>query len=194
MAASINASTSAGVVTTADTTGNLNLQSNGTTIVALTSTGAAVTGTQSVSGAATLSSTLSVTGKITATTAGIDVPTSALGTCYSGTYTPSITNATNVTQTTAIQCRYTRIGNLVTVYGKLNLAVNTPGVTVSWEFSLPVASSITVSNTDATGVGVSETSVEVYGGIAGTGVFVFSGVGITTANHGVSFTFNYIVK
>ena len=45
MAASINASTSAGVVTTADTTGNLNLQSNGTTIVAITSAGATVTGT-----------------------------------------------------------------------------------------------------------------------------------------------------
>jgi hypothetical protein len=53
MASTINASTSAGVVTTADTSGNLNLQSNGTTIVALTSAGAAVTGTQSVSGAFT---------------------------------------------------------------------------------------------------------------------------------------------
>ena len=182
MASTINASTSAGVVTTADTSGNLNLQSNGTTIIGYTSAGAAVTGT------------LSASGKITATTAGIDVPTSALGTCYSSTYTPSITNAANTTQTTAIQCRYTRIGNLVTVYGKLNLAVNTPAATVSWEFSLPVASSITANNTDATGVAVSETSTEVYGGIAGTGVFVFSGLGVTTANHGVSFTFNYIVK
>jgi len=53
MAASINASTSAGVVTTADTTGNLNLQSNGTTVLAMTSAGIAVTGTQSVSGVAT---------------------------------------------------------------------------------------------------------------------------------------------
>jgi len=51
MAASINASTSAGVVTTADTTGNLNLQSNGTTVLAMTSAGIAVTGTQSVSAA-----------------------------------------------------------------------------------------------------------------------------------------------
>ena len=43
MAASINASTSAGVVTTADTSGNLNLQSNGTTIIGYTSTGVTVT-------------------------------------------------------------------------------------------------------------------------------------------------------
>ncbi len=44
MAASINASTSAGVVTTADTSGNLNLQSNGTTIISYTSTGSTFTG------------------------------------------------------------------------------------------------------------------------------------------------------
>ena len=55
MAASINASTSGGVVTTADTTGNLNLQSNGTTVLAMTSAGVAVTGTQSVSGIVTAS-------------------------------------------------------------------------------------------------------------------------------------------
>jgi hypothetical protein len=54
MATIINASTSAGLVQTADTSGNLNLQSNGSTIVAVTSTGAAVTGTLSASGVSTL--------------------------------------------------------------------------------------------------------------------------------------------
>jgi hypothetical protein len=44
MASSINASLTAGIVQTADTSGNLNLQSGGTTIVAITSTGASVTG------------------------------------------------------------------------------------------------------------------------------------------------------
>jgi hypothetical protein len=65
MASTINASTSpAAIVQTADGTANLNLQSNGTTIAALTSTGMAVTGTLSASGAATLSSTLDVTGNL----------------------------------------------------------------------------------------------------------------------------------
>ena len=54
MASSINASLTAGLVQTADTSGNLNLQSGGTTIVAVTSTGAAVTGTLSASGVSTL--------------------------------------------------------------------------------------------------------------------------------------------
>jgi len=50
MASSINASLTAGIVQTADTSGNLNLQSGGTTIAAITSTGVAVTGTLSASG------------------------------------------------------------------------------------------------------------------------------------------------
>ena len=56
MASSINASTGpgGGVATTADASGNLNLQSNGSTVVAMTSTGATVTGTLGVSGVTTL--------------------------------------------------------------------------------------------------------------------------------------------
>jgi hypothetical protein len=62
MASSINASTGpgGGVATTADASGNLNLQSNGSTVVAVTSTGVAVTGTLAVSGAVTLTTALPV--------------------------------------------------------------------------------------------------------------------------------------
>jgi hypothetical protein len=44
MASSINASTSAGLVTSADTSGDLNIQSGGSTKIAVTSAGVAVTG------------------------------------------------------------------------------------------------------------------------------------------------------
>ena len=66
MASSINASTSGagGVITTADNTGILNIQTGGTTVAAVSSTGLAVTGTLSASGATTLSSTLGVTGDL----------------------------------------------------------------------------------------------------------------------------------
>lgn len=50
MAVTLNASTSSGLVQSADTSGQIELQSNGTTVVGVTSTGASVTGTQSVSG------------------------------------------------------------------------------------------------------------------------------------------------
>ena len=69
MAVTINASTTAGLVQTADTTGNLSLQSNGTTIAALTSAGLAVTG------AGTFSTTLVVNGNVTLGDAVGDVHT-----------------------------------------------------------------------------------------------------------------------
>jgi len=50
MAVTINASTTTGLVQSADLSGSLNIQSNGTTVLGVTSTGTSVTGTQSVSG------------------------------------------------------------------------------------------------------------------------------------------------
>ena len=122
MAASINASTSAGVVTTADTTGNLNLQSNGTTIVALTSTGAAVTGTL-------ISTTGIAVGGATAQAGGIAFPATqvavtdvnTLDDYEEGTWTPTLSNFTAVGATT-VAGTYTKIGNQVTVYATISAA------------------------------------------------------------------------
>ena len=60
MASSLNASTSGGggVIVTSDATGNLNIQSGGSTVVAVTSTGATVTGTLAATGAVTLTGSL----------------------------------------------------------------------------------------------------------------------------------------
>ena len=52
MAVTINASTSAGLVTSADTSGDLNIQSGGSTKIAVTSAGANIVGTLTVNGAA----------------------------------------------------------------------------------------------------------------------------------------------
>jgi len=66
--ASIDASTAGvgGVITTSDNTGNLNIQSGGATVAAVTSAGVAITGTLSASGgftgnAATATSATSLT-------------------------------------------------------------------------------------------------------------------------------------
>ena len=60
MASSLNASTSGGggVIVTSDATGNLDIQSGGSTVVAVTSTGVAVTGTLAATGAVTLTGSL----------------------------------------------------------------------------------------------------------------------------------------
>ena len=89
----------------------------------------------------TVGTTLAVTGKITATTAGIDVPVSALGTCYSATYTPTVTGITNVDSTVARLCNYVRIGNYVLVTGQCDIDPTATGAT-AFDVSLPVASNI----------------------------------------------------
>ena len=71
MASSINASTSGGggIITTADATGNLNIQSGGSTVVAVTATGASVTGTLAATGGITATGLTSKIQPITASVA-----------------------------------------------------------------------------------------------------------------------------
>jgi len=91
MASSINASTSGGggVIVTSDATGNLNIQSGGSTVVAVTSAGAAVTGTLSATGAITGSSTVAgSTGILYPLTSGTAVASTS-GTSIDFTSIPS---------------------------------------------------------------------------------------------------------
>ena len=69
MASSINASTSGGggVIVSSDATGNLDIQSGGSTVVAVTSAGVAVTGTLAASGAVS-GTTGTFTGAVSGTT------------------------------------------------------------------------------------------------------------------------------
>jgi len=64
MAVTLNASTTSGLVQTADTSGNFSLQSNGTTTLAMTGSNMAVTGTISPQLAATASAPAYVKGAI----------------------------------------------------------------------------------------------------------------------------------
>jgi hypothetical protein len=59
MAVTLNASTTTGLVQSADLSGSLNIQSNGTTVLGVTSTGIAVTGTHSVTGTQSVGGNLS---------------------------------------------------------------------------------------------------------------------------------------
>jgi hypothetical protein len=131
MASLINASTAGGggVIVSSDATGNLDLQSGGSTVVAVTSTGVAVTGTLSSSGA----STFTGTGKF-ATTIGVGNATpSASGSGITfpatqsassdantlddyeeGTWTPTDASGASLS-ITFNNAKYTKIGNLVFV-------------------------------------------------------------------------------
>jgi hypothetical protein len=63
----------------------------------------------------------------------------------SGTYTPTLTNVTNVAASTARVCQWIRVGNVVTVSGGVDIDTTTAGGTATeLGLSLPIASSITL--------------------------------------------------
>lgn len=114
----------------------------------------------------------------------------------SGTYTPTITNGANVAASTSAKCQWLRVGNVVTVSGNIQIDPTASGAVTVFALSLPIASNFTVAS-DLGGTGcASDTVGEGYGASADTvnDRASYSGVAQTTANHGVSFTFQYEVK
>jgi hypothetical protein len=80
---------------------------------------------------------------------GIQLPNQALdatssptfANVYSGTYTPTLTGVTNVAASGAFVCQYYRVGNMVTVSGKLDVDPTAAAPTFTEiGVSLPVAS------------------------------------------------------
>lgn len=59
----------------------------------------------------------------------------------SGTYTPTLTNVTNITSSTAYTFQWMRVGNVVTVSGKVDITNTATGAS-ALGISLPIASSI----------------------------------------------------
>ena len=63
----------------------------------------------------------------------------------SGTYTPTLTNVTNVAASTARLCQWTRVGNVVTVSGQLDIDLTTTLLASEVGMSLPIASALTTA-------------------------------------------------
>lgn len=81
-----------------------------------------------------------------------------------GVYTPTLTNVANLTASTAYECQYMRVGNTVTVSGKVDVD---PTITVTLTqlgISLPIASNIGAAE-DCSGVAFAS-------GIAGQGAAI----------------------
>jgi hypothetical protein len=72
-------------------------------------------------------------------------PSSADGNVFSGTYTPTLTNTTNIAASTASVCQYMRVGNVVTVSGTLDIDPTATGRIVLG-MSLPIASNFSGAN------------------------------------------------
>lgn len=65
-----------------------------------------------------------------------------IGSASSGTYTPVATAVTNVSSTTAYECQYMQVGNVVNVSGRVDFTASIAGQTII-HISLPVNSAIT---------------------------------------------------
>lgn len=157
---------------------------------AATATSATTAGSASSASSAPWSG---ITGKPT-TVAGL-----SLSDLAAGTYTPTVTNVTNSGTPSADVCKYSRVGNIVTVSGRISVTPAGAGST-SWRMSLPVASTFT-GNADAMGTLVSNNAST----MDGSGyVAAFLGSGANTIQMDmnclsasltlVSFTVQYEVK
>lgn len=122
---------------------------------------------------------------------------SALGviTLASGTYTPALTNISNIDTSTAFSCQYLRVGNVVTVSGYVNVDPTSTGVVTILGISLPIASNFTTASQCA-GAGAS------YGSITQNGAILADTVNdraelrflaVDSANRSTAFTFTYTV-
>lgn len=60
----------------------------------------------------------------------------------SGTYTPTLTNVSNLDASTAFLCQYLRVGSVVTVSGQVNMDATIPATLTELRMSLPIASNL----------------------------------------------------
>lgn len=96
---------------------------------------------------------------------GSNTHTISLDTNYviTGVFTPTLTNVSNVGASTAYQCQYMRVGNVVTVSGKVDIDPTAVG---TWQLgmSLPIASGFTASE-QCGGTGVAGAVSDLYSSV-----------------------------
>jgi hypothetical protein len=121
---------------------------------------------------------------------GITAPITALGNVHSGSYTPTISGTVNLTATTAFATAYMRVGNVVTVAGRVQIDPTIAGV-ITFVLTLPINSAMT--GQPGGGTGHSGTDSFVFAPFAAN-QFYCSGVTTNTADHGLFFSFTYEIN
>jgi hypothetical protein len=140
---------------------------------------------------------LDVVGGIKTSRTAVSTPATTDGNVFSGTYTPTLTNTTNIAASTAHVCQYMRVGNVVTVSGRLTIDPTATATASELGISLPIASAFAeIRQCGGTGAIFSTTNEVSSGGIAADvtndrAQFRFASGG--TASREYSFTFTYLV-
>lgn len=116
-------------------------------------------------------------------------------TLTTGTYTPTLTNTTNIAASTAYVCQWMRVDNVITVSGKVDIDVTAAGNALLG-MSLPVASALT-TDIQAGGTFVSNAAATPEAGCIfadGTNDRAsFKFIAVNTANNTFFFSFTYLV-
>lgn len=115
----------------------------------------------------------------------------------SGTYTPTLTAVANVSASVSILCQYYRVGDVVTVSGRLDISATAANTETSLSLTLPVASNFSVPHQLAgTGAATSAGSYGVAGSFladATLDVALFRFKPTTTSSVLYNFIFSYRV-
>ncbi len=116
------------------------------------------------------------------------------GQVYSGTYTPTLTNTTNLDASTAYLNQYMRVGSVVTVSGRVDMDPTATGNT-ELGLTLPIASDVSGTEQVAGvfhGLGTTEPGVIFGDATNNRATFQHNAVG--TANRTFYFTFTYRIR
>jgi hypothetical protein len=109
-----------------------------------------------------------------------------------GNYTPSTTLTTNLAAATAYVTNYYRVGDMVTVFGKMSVDPTSVGACVL-TIDVPVSSGMTGTGIDAGGTAASPTitaeAISISSG--GSDQILFKWVATDISNHDLFFTFSY---
>jgi hypothetical protein len=113
-----------------------------------------------------------------------------------GTYTPTLTNTTNIGASTAYLSQWVRVGNVVTVSGKIDIDITTTLLASDLGVSLPIASAFT-NERDCGGIATSDSEQTANIRIKADATndraqFVWTGQA-GTGNLSYSFTFTYLI-
>jgi len=127
-------------------------------------TGGVITTTGTIAVDTTVVATLTDTQTLTNKTLTSPTISGTSGNLYSSTYTPTLTNSTNVAASTTGSCQFMRVGNVVTVSGQLSVDPTLAAVLTIIFISLPVASTFT-SGRSAAGSAASVSNI--YGEVGG---------------------------
>jgi len=128
--------------------------------------------------------------------AGADITVGQLATTdisglASGVYTPTLTNVTNITASTAFQCQYCRVGTVVTVSGKVDIDPTAATALTQLGISLPIASNFGAAE-DCGGTAAAAAVAGYSAGIYGDLTNDRASLDFTTAADAANRTWNFI--